>query len=92
MRYAFQAFEVHVKSFDAVCRMVEAGLGLGIIPRQSISHIEGNELIAIPLSDDWAARTFQMVTKPHIAQSKVCQVFLAFLRARAAGKSEGSST
>jgi DNA-binding transcriptional LysR family regulator len=78
-------YEVHVKSFDAVCRMVEADLGLGIIPRASISYIEGNELVAVPLSDSWATRSFQIVTKPQQAQSKACSVFLEFLRTRALG-------
>lgn len=78
-------YEVHVKSFDAVCRMVEADLGLGIIPRASISYIEGNELVAVPLSDSWATRSFQIVTKPHHAQSKACSGFLEFLHARALG-------
>jgi DNA-binding transcriptional LysR family regulator len=78
-------YEVHVKSFDAVCRMVEADLGLGIIPRASISYIEGNELVAVPLSDSWATRSFRIVTKPHHAQSKACSVFSEFLRARALG-------
>jgi DNA-binding transcriptional LysR family regulator len=80
-------YEVHVKSFDAVCRMVEADLGLGIIPRQAISHIEGSELVAIPLTDSWATRSFQVVTKPQTAQSKACAGFLEFLRARAASVS-----
>ncbi|WP_296258112.1 MULTISPECIES: LysR substrate-binding domain-containing protein [unclassified Pseudomonas] len=78
-------YEVHVKSFDAVCRMVEAELGLGIIPRESISYIPGVELVAIPLADEWAIRRFQIVTKPQAAQSKVCSIFVEFLRARAAG-------
>lgn len=76
-------YEVHVKSFDAVCRMVEADLGLGIIPKASISHIEGSKLVAVPLSDDWATRNFQIVSKPHQAQSKACSIFLEFLHARA---------
>lgn len=76
-------YEVHVKSFDAVCRMVEAELGLGIIPRQAISQSEGNALVAIPLEDSWATRRFQIVSKPPAAQSKACAVFLAFLRSRA---------
>lgn len=76
-------YEVHVKSFDAVCRMVEANLGVGIIPRQAISHSDADTLVAVPLTDSWATRSFQMVTKPQAAQSRVCQVFLAFLRARA---------
>lgn len=75
-------YEVHVKSFDAVCRMVEAQLGLGIIPRESISYIPGAQLVAIPLTDDWATRSFQIVAKPKAAQSKACSIFLEFLRLR----------
>lgn len=77
-------YEVHVKSFDAVCRMVEASLGLGVIPRESISYAPGAELVAIALTDDWATRRFKIVTKPQVAQSRACSVFLEFLRARVA--------
>ncbi|MEG5262976.1 LysR family transcriptional regulator [Pseudomonas sp. JDS28PS106] len=76
-------YEVHVKSFDAVCRMVEAGLGIGIIPRQAISHVADGGLVAIPLTDVWATRRFQIVTKTGAAQSRACADFLAFLGARA---------
>lgn len=77
-------YEVHVKSFDAVCRMAEAGLGVGIIPRHAVSHVEGRRLVAIPLKDSWAARRFQIVTKPSASQSRACSIFLEFLRLRAA--------
>lgn len=76
-------YAVHVQSFDAVCRMVEADLGLGIIPNRAISYVAGNQLVAIPLTDSWATRSFQVVTKPPVAQSKTCAVFLEFLRTRA---------
>ena len=76
-------YEMHVKSFDAVCRMVEAGLGIGVIPKGAISHIEGAPLVAVPLTDPWATRRFQIVARPEAFQSKVCAVFLAFLRNRA---------
>lgn len=76
-------YEVHVKSFDAVCRMVEAELGLGIIPRRAISQGEGQPLVAIPLEDRWATRHFQIASKQAAAQSRACAVFLAFLRMRA---------
>lgn len=49
---------VQVASFDAICRMIEAGLGIGLLPRGSVrQEILGAGLRAIPLTDDWASRT-----------------------------------
>jgi len=50
-------FAVQVTSFDAVMRMVEAGLGVGILPDGVVSKRRpGANIIAIPLTDDWARR------------------------------------
>ncbi|UHL63339.1 LysR family transcriptional regulator [Paralcaligenes sp. KSB-10] len=49
---------VQVASFDAICRMIEAGLGIGVLPRGSVrQEILGAGLRAIPLSDGWASRS-----------------------------------
>ncbi|GAB2895341.1 LysR family transcriptional regulator [Paralcaligenes sp. KSB-10] len=49
---------VQVASFDAICRMIEAGLGIGVLPRGAVrQEILGAGLRAIPLSDGWASRT-----------------------------------
>jgi DNA-binding transcriptional LysR family regulator len=48
---------VQVASFDAICRMIEAGLGIGLLPRGAVrQEILGAGLRAIPLIDDWAER------------------------------------
>lgn len=48
---------IHVTSFDAVCAMVAAGMGVGIAPRTTtLSHIAALGLKAIALDDDWAKR------------------------------------
>ncbi|MGH8384266.1 MAG: LysR substrate-binding domain-containing protein [Pseudomonas sp.] len=75
-------YEVHVKSFDAVCRMVEADLGIAVIPRQAISYTEGPRLAVVPLTDSWATRRFHIVTRPAPYQSTVCKSFLEFLCAQ----------
>ncbi len=49
---------IQVSSFDGICRMIEAGLGIGILPLQAVrSELLGTRLMAVDLSDDWARRT-----------------------------------
>ena len=48
---------VQVRSFEAVCRMVQAGLGTGLLPYQAaIALGEGKGLVVRPFSDEWAVR------------------------------------
>ncbi len=48
---------IHVTSFDAVCAMAAAGMGVGIAPRTTtLSHIATMGLKAITLDDAWARR------------------------------------
>ncbi|MDY7532513.1 LysR family transcriptional regulator [Pseudomonas sp. Bout1] len=49
---------IQVSSFDGICRMIEAGLGIGILPLLSVrAELLGSRLIAVELDDDWAQRT-----------------------------------
>lgn len=48
---------IQVRSFDAICRMIHHGMGVGILPEQTIYRELGDlELKSIPLSDPWAQR------------------------------------
>lgn len=52
---------VSVSSFDAVCRMVEAGLGIAVIPRSAAAAYAGNpRFVRRPLDEPWAARELRM--------------------------------
>ena len=48
---------VRLRSFDAVCRMVEAGVGVGIVP-ETTARIAARTLAveSVPIADDWAER------------------------------------
>lgn len=49
---------IQVSSFDGICRMIEAGLGIGILPLPSVrAELLGTRLVAVDLADDWADRT-----------------------------------
>ena len=48
---------VQLRSFDAVCRMVEAGVGLGIVPETTARRAARTMSIGtVDLEDPWAAR------------------------------------
>jgi len=45
---------VTVNSFDAQCRMVEAGLGIGIVPTSAASAFAGSRnFVRVPLRESW---------------------------------------
>lgn len=72
---------VHVPGFDAVCRMVQAGMGIGLIPNRAfevLSH--GMDLSAVQLSDDWADRELVLVARDPAGLSTTSQLMLAHLR------------
>ena len=51
------ALRVQVRSFEAVCRAVEAQLGIGILPLAAArSFAHSMQLKVLPLSDPWALR------------------------------------
>lgn len=55
---------MQVTGLDAMCRMIDSGLGLGLMPDrafQLLRHI--GDLHAVPLTDDWASRELQMVAR-----------------------------
>jgi len=48
---------VELSSFDAVCRMVAAGVGVGVVPEMSARrHLADLPLVQVELTDDWRLR------------------------------------
>ena len=57
---------IQVSSFDAICRMIEAGLGIGVLPEGAVR--EGNTALrAIRLSDGWAHRSLWLGVRSRTA-------------------------
>jgi DNA-binding transcriptional LysR family regulator len=55
---------VQLRSFDAVCRMVEAGVGLGIVPQTTAMRGSRSMAItAVPLEDFWATRDLTLCVR-----------------------------
>ncbi|WP_068874984.1 MULTISPECIES: LysR substrate-binding domain-containing protein [unclassified Phenylobacterium] len=55
---------IQLRSFDAVCRMVESGVGIGVVPQTTAARSARTmSLAAIDLTDDWALRELTIVVR-----------------------------
>jgi len=72
---------IHVPGFDAVCRMVQAGMGVGVLPLQ-VFEAMGRQLglAAVPLDEEWAARSLIIVVRDADALSPVSRLLFDHLR------------
>jgi DNA-binding transcriptional LysR family regulator len=51
---------IRVSAFDATCRMVEAGLGVGILPDHFVMRMSGMAVRALHLDEPWAEREHKL--------------------------------
>jgi len=80
------ALRVQVRSFEAVCRAVQARLGVGILPQAAArSFAHAMQLKVLPLSDDWALRGMQICMRSRPAQQTPLGQLALHLEAIAAG-------
>ncbi|SEB21779.1 LysR family transcriptional regulator [Variovorax sp. YR216] len=73
--------KVTVSSFDAVCRMVEAGLGIAIVPQSAAAAYAGTQRFARRALDaPWAARNLHLYALHRNPQPLAVQALLDSLR------------
>ncbi|NPU09882.1 LysR family transcriptional regulator [Bradyrhizobium sp. 83002] len=83
---------INVPSFDAICRMVQCGLGVGLIPDRAFEVLaSGMGIKAIPLRDDWAYRELKIVTRDPAGLSTVTKMLVEHL-AQSGGNRAPAST
>jgi DNA-binding transcriptional LysR family regulator len=74
---------IRVTSFDAVCAMVAAGLGISVIPRAaSVPYTTPLRLRALPLTNSWAQRQLFICTRTNQALPSAAQRLLDHLLAQ----------
>ncbi|MDR0479759.1 MAG: LysR family transcriptional regulator [Burkholderiaceae bacterium] len=57
-------FRVEVSNFEAVCRMIESGVGVGVIPESAaLRHAHSLNIAIVPLTDAWAERRLHICVK-----------------------------
>jgi DNA-binding transcriptional LysR family regulator len=72
---------INVPGFDAVCRMVQANMGIGLIPDRAFDVVgTGMGLRSIPLRDAWARRELKIVVRDSRGLSSTGRLVLDHLR------------
>jgi DNA-binding transcriptional LysR family regulator len=72
---------VRVRGFDALCRMVERGVGLGIVPEMAARRCRRTMKIAfVPLADAWALRHLTLCVRRFDALPVHAQNLVGHLR------------
>lgn len=80
---------VQLRSFDAVCRMVEAGVGLGIVPETTARRAARTMAIAlVDLKDPWALRELTICIRDLDGLAPSARQLVEHLRGSEAGKPE----
>jgi DNA-binding transcriptional LysR family regulator len=81
------AHRIQVSSIDAACRIVAAGLGLAVLPREvAVPHAGAGRLALVPLAEAWAQRRFVLAMRALPLQSASARLLAQHLRV-AAGSS-----
>ena len=71
---------MQMRSFDAVCRMVAGGLGVGVLPVEAIApQLAHLPIVAVPLDEPWAHRTHRLVTRESGVTSAAAQSLIEAL-------------
>jgi DNA-binding transcriptional LysR family regulator len=79
-------YRLHVSTFDAAYRLIQANLALGLIPAEVVTrYTKLYNLRVIPLSDTWARRGFIICIRGHDTLSVPARLLLTQLLADAAG-------
>lgn len=73
---------VQLRSFDAVCRLVECGVGVGVVPRTTAGRAARTMALGVvELADDWAVRELKIVVRAEDELRPYARELVAALRA-----------
>lgn len=75
------SLRIQLSSFEAVCRMIEAGVGIGIIPESAARrHSRTMQLVLIELDEPWAIRERSILVRDLDALPGSVRALIATLR------------
>jgi len=84
---------VQVRSFDAVCRLAEAGVGIGVAPETTARRAAATmRLAVVPLADDWALRELTLCVRNIAALKPTARRLAEALRGSADADAAGPAT
>jgi DNA-binding transcriptional LysR family regulator len=84
------SYRVVVSNFDVAFRVVAAGLGISVVPREvSEIYVSAGQVRIIPLLNDWAHREFAICYRRHGDLTPAAERLLEFLGEQAASEARG---
>ena len=79
---------IRVHGFDASCRMIASGLGIGVVPAfMEPSHGRIYDLVFVPLAEEWAHPEIRIVVRDLQALPSAAKTFVEHLRRSAQTRS-----
>lgn len=58
------SMRVQLSSYESICRMIESGVGIGIIPESAaVRHCQTMRLVTVPLEESWAIRERSLLVR-----------------------------
>ncbi|MBS0520686.1 MAG: LysR family transcriptional regulator [Proteobacteria bacterium] len=77
------SMRVRLPNFDAICRVVESGIGVAVVPRSAARRCRlSMALRVVPLGDAWARRHLRLCVRDSRTLPPMARALLAHLRAR----------
>jgi DNA-binding transcriptional LysR family regulator len=69
---------IRLHGFDAMCRMIEAGVGVGVLPESAaVRHCKTMEIGVVRLTDGWAVRERYLLTRHGATLPLAVQLLIA---------------
>jgi len=85
---------IHVTGLDAMCRMIENGLGIGVMPQRAFELMQdgiGRGLVSVALSDAWAAREIRLVARDFSTLPVAARTLVNHLHAASSTEAEAGA-
>lgn len=71
---------IQVRSFEAICRMIHTGMGIGVLPELAVrTYLPALDVRVIPLDDPWARRELKIAVRSLEALSMTARQMLEHL-------------
>ncbi|MEB3438076.1 LysR family transcriptional regulator [Pseudomonas sp. A2] len=85
------SWRIQLASFEAVCRMVEAGVGISVVPESAaLRHSRTMALSVVPLTEPWAVRERSILVRELDALPGCIKKLIAAIRPLAEVEGEGN--
>ena len=82
---------IRVRSFDAMCQMVAAGLGIAVLPERAVQpHLQSMGLACIELADPWVERQLLLGVRDRGALARPVRLLLEHLQGSAAREAQAA--